>query len=80
MEQSKEATMQVIIFDKFFKCIYRLHNIPREWNFRDVASALKLTHDPKDYEAFRLADYNELCIDDYEFVNGKLRLTDSWCS
>lgn len=71
--------MQVIIFDKFSKCIYRLHNIPSNWNFLKVAEVLDLQHDPRQYQAFRMPDFGQLCIDDYVYKNGTLQLTSSNC-
>ena len=76
---SNKGTMQVIVFDKFYKCIYRLKNIPKDWNFLKVAEALKLQHDPRQYQAIRLANFDELCIDDYMFENGELKLTSTKC-
>lgn len=72
--------MQVIVFDKFFKCLYKLKNIPNDWNFLQVAEALKLSHEPNKYQAIRLPDYEVFCTDNYEYKNGKLMLTDSECN
>ena len=71
--------MQVIIFDKKFKCLYRLRNIPKDWNFKQVHEAMQLSGDLKDYNAFRLADFDELCIDEYVFNGQELKLTGSDC-
>ena len=71
--------MQVIIFDKFFHCIYRVQNVPREWHFDQVAKALELRHTPSEYEAFRMDDSADLCIDDYKYEDGELKLTSSTC-
>ena len=71
--------MQVIVFDKFFKCIYRLRNVPRDWNFLQVAKALELTHNPSEYQAIRFADSDQLCIDDYVYKDNELKLTGSNC-
>lgn len=70
----------MIILDKYFKCIYRLHNIPKEWKFEDVVLALHLTQDPENYESYILDDSGELCIDDWEFKNNKLVIADSICN
>jgi len=72
--------MQVIIFDKKFKCLYRLRNIPNDWNFRQVHKAMNLSGDIKDYDAFRLADFDELCIDEYVFNGKELQLTAAKCN
>lgn len=72
--------MQVIVFDKFFKCAYRLHNIPRDWNFLQVAELLDLQHPAKEYQAIRLMDDTEFCIDDYVYEDERLKLTSSNCS
>ena len=72
--------MQVIIFDKKFKCLYRLRNIPKDWNFRQVHKAMDLPGDIKDYDAFRLADFDELCIDEYIFNGKELQLTATKCN
>ena len=72
--------MQVVVFDKFFKCAYRLHNVPEDWNFVKVAEALELTHDPREYQAIRFAEYSEFCIDDYEYKDGQLLLTSCGCT
>lgn len=72
--------MQVIIFDKKFQCLYRLRDIPSNWNFKKVAEAMELTGDLKDYNAFRLADHAELCIDEYVFDGDRIRLTAANCS
>lgn len=71
--------MQVVVFDKFFKCIYRLRNIPRDWNFKQVADALELTHNPKEYQAIRFADHEEVCMDEYVYSDGRLKLTSTNC-
>lgn len=57
--------MQVVVFDKFFKCVYHLKNIPRDWHFDKVHKLLDLQHPANEYQAFRLADYDELFIDTY---------------
>lgn len=72
--------MQVIVFDKFFKCAYRLHNIPRDWNFLQVAELLDLQHPANEYQAIRLMDNAEFCIDDYVYEDEKLKLTSCNCS
>lgn len=72
--------MQVIVFDKFFKCIYRLRNIPRDWNFLQVAKLLDLQHPANEYQAIRLDDSAEFCIDDYVYENERLKLTDCNCN
>jgi hypothetical protein len=72
--------MQVVIFDKFFKCIYRLRNIPNDWHFDKIATLLDLKHNPSEYQAIRLADYEELCTDNYIYKNNELVLTGSDCS
>ena len=72
--------MQVIIFDRKFKCLYRLHNIPDDWNFKQVHKAMQLSGEYKDYEAFRLADHNELCIDEYVFNGQEIKLTATNCN
>lgn len=72
-------TMQVIVFDKFFKCIYRLRNIPRDWHFTKIAELLELQHKPSEYQAIRLPDYQEMCIDDYIYSDNKLKLTSTNC-
>ena len=72
--------MQVIVFDKKFQCIYRLRNIPRDWNFKQVYDALELPNNIKEYDAFRLADHCELCIDEYKWTGDELKLTGSDCS
>ena len=66
--------MQVVVFDKFFKCIYRLHNIPNDWHFDKIHALLELTHKPSEYQAIRFADYEDLCIDDYVYKSGELKL------
>ena len=71
--------MQVIIFDKFFKCLYRLKNIPNDWNFKQVAEAMELSHPANQYQAIRLADFDEFCTDEYVYKDGKLMLTSSNC-
>ena len=71
--------MQVIIFDKKFKCIYRLQNIPNDWNFKQVAEVMELPNDLKEYNAFRLANCDDLCIDDYVYDGKELKLTASTC-
>ncbi len=71
--------MQVIVFDKFFHCIYRLRNIPRSWHFDQVAKALDLQHSPTDYQEFQMDDSAYLCIDDYIYEDGELKLTSSTC-
>ena len=72
--------MQVIIFDRKFKCLYRLHNIPDDWSFKQVHKAMQLSGEYKDYEAFRLADHNELCIDEYVFNGQEIKLTATNCN
>ncbi len=72
--------MQVVIFDKFFKCIYRLRNIPNDWHFDKIAKLLDLKHNPSEYQAIRLADYEELCTDNYIYKNNELVLTGSNCN
>lgn len=72
--------MQVIIFDKKFQCIYRLRDIPRDWNFKQVAEAMELTGDMKNYDAFRLVDHADLCIDNYRYNGEKIVLTATDCS
>lgn len=72
---SNSGTMQVIVFDKFFKCIYRLWNIPKDWHFDKIAKLLELNHAPNEYQAIRLMNTDELCIDDYVYNNDKLLLT-----
>ena len=72
--------MQVIILDKYFKCIYRLRNIPKEWKFEDVAFALHLPRDPESYESYIINDDEDLCIDDWKYKDGKLIITDAICS
>lgn len=69
--------MQVIIFDKFFKCLYHLKNIPNNWHFDKIHQLLELTHKPNEYQAIRLADYSELCTDYYTYKDGNLILTGS---
>ena len=71
--------MQVIVFDKFDKCIYRLRNIPKDWNFLKVAEALELKHNPREYQAVRMSNFQQLCIDDYTFEDNKLKLTSTDC-
>lgn len=71
--------MQVIVFDKFFHCIYRLRNIPRDWHFDKIAELLDLKHDPSEYQAFRMEDHSQLCVDDYIYKDEELQLTDSFC-
>ena len=71
--------MQVIVFDKFFKCIYRLRNIPNDWHFDKVHQLLELSHSPNEYQAIRFADHEELCIDEYIYKDNSLKLTDSNC-
>ena len=78
--KKENGTMQVIIFDKKFKCLYRLQNIPNDWNFKKVAEIMELPNDLKDYNAFRLADHDDLCIDDYVFDGKELKLTTSTCN
>ena len=77
--QNTSGTMQVVVFDKFFKCIYHLKNIPRDWNFLQVHEALELTHPANQYQAIRLADTDQICTDTFTYWNGKLILTDSDC-
>lgn len=77
--KKENGTMQVIIFDRYFQCIYRLHNIPEEWDFKQVAKALELTRDVKDYNAFRLMESAPLCIDDYNYDGKELKLIASNC-
>ena len=76
----ENGTMQVIIFDRKFKCLYRLHNIPEDWSFKQVHKAMQLSGEYKDYEAFRLADHNELCIDEYVFNGQEIKLTATNCN
>ena len=71
--------MQVIIFDKKFQCLYRLRDIPKDWNFKKVAELMKLPNDLKDYNAFRLADYADLCIDEYVYDGNQIKLTATNC-
>ena len=71
--------MQVVVFDKFFKCLYHLTNIPNDWHFDKIHELLGLTHNPNEYQAIRLTDYDQLCTDYYTYDNGRLRLTDSIC-
>ena len=77
---SNDGTMQVIVFDKFYKCIYRLRNVPKDWNFLKVAEVLQLKHDPKQYQAIRMANFDKLCIDDYIYKDGYLQLTSTDCN
>jgi len=72
--------MQVIIFDKKFQCLYRLRNIPRDWNFQQVYDAMEFPNDIKDYNAFRLADHSDLCIDEYRWNGEKMILSSANCS
>lgn len=72
--------MQVIVFDKFFKCIYRLKNIPNDWHFDKIAELLELSHNPSEYQAIRLPDYDQLCIDEYVYKNNVLMLSGSDCN
>ena len=71
--------MQVVVFDKFFKCCYHLQNIPRDWHFDKIAELLELTHNPAEYQAIRLADTDEFCTDYYTYKDGKLMLTGTNC-
>lgn len=71
--------MQVVVFDKFFKCAYRLHNIPEDWNFLQVAKLLELPHPANEYQAIRFSEYDEFCIDDYVYENERLKLTSCNC-
>ena len=72
--------MQVIIFDKFFKCLYRLRDIPNDWHFDKVHKLLELKHKPSDYQAIRLADFDDFCTDDYVWDGENLKLTCSDCT
>ncbi len=72
--------MQVIVFDKFFKCVYRLKNVPNDWHFDKVAEVLELSHPANEYQAIRFADYEQLCIDDYVYEDEKLKLINTNCN
>ena len=71
--------MQVIVFDKFFRCMYRLRNIPKDWHFDKVAEMLQLERKPSEYQAVRLPDYEEFCIDEYIYKDDQLKLTSTNC-
>ena len=64
--------MQVVVFDKFFKCLYHLQNIPNDWNFKQVGELLELQHPYNEYQAFRLHDADEFYIDNYIYKDGEL--------
>ena len=40
---------------------------------------LDLRHNPSEYQAFRMDDNSQLCIDDFVYKNDDLILTDSTC-
>jgi len=41
---------------------------------------MDLSGDIKDYDAFRLADFDELCVDEYAFNGKELQLTAAKCN
>ena len=72
--------MQVIIFDKYYHCIYRLRKVPKDWHFDKIAEMLNLKYSALEYQAFYMEDNAQLCIDDFVFKNDELMLTDSSCN
>ncbi len=41
---------------------------------------LDLKHNPSEYQAFRMDDHAQLCIDDFIYKDDELLLTDSFCN
>lgn len=75
----QKRIMQVIVFDKFFKCLYKIKNVPNDWHFDTVAKLLGLEHNPSEYQAIRLADSKQWCTEEYVYKDGEFKLTEENC-
>ena len=71
--------MQVIIFDKTYHCLYRLQKVPKNWKFDRIFCELELKGDPSDYQYFYMKESLDLCIDEFIYEDGELKLTGSTC-